>query len=62
MKANVNEGCVACGACVGTCPDVFRFGDDGYAEAYAEISPENEELAKEARDNCPVSVIDIKEA
>lgn len=61
MKARVNEGCIACGACVSLCPDVFRFGEDGYAEAYAEISTENEEFAKSARDNCPVAVIDIEE-
>lgn len=36
MKAQVEDGCVACGACVAACPEVFRFNDDGEAEAYAE--------------------------
>ncbi len=61
MKAIVHEGCIACGACVATCPEVFTFNDDGVAEAYADVTTENEEAAQEARDSCPVSVIDIKE-
>ena len=51
MTAKVNEGCISCGACVAACPEVFRFNDDGVAEAYAEVSPEYEYTAKEARDD-----------
>ena len=61
MKARVNDGCISCGVCVEMCPEVFRFNDDGVAEAYAGVSAEDEESAVEARDNCPVSVIDIEE-
>ncbi|MGF0033527.1 ferredoxin [Bariatricus sp. SGI.154] len=61
MKAKVNDGCISCGACVATCPEVFRFDDDGIAEAYADVTPEYESAAIEARDGCPVSVIDIDE-
>lgn len=60
MKAIVQDGCIACGACVGACPEVFRFDDDGLAEAYADVTSENEADAKDAKDSCPVSVIDIK--
>lgn len=60
MKARVNDGCISCGACVEMCPEVFRFNDDGVAEAYAGVALEDEESAVEARDNCPVSVIDIE--
>lgn len=60
MKAKVREGCIACGACVATCPEVFQFNDEGVAEAYAAVTPDNEEEAMEARDACPVSVIDIE--
>ena len=59
MEAKVNEGCISCGACVDICPEVFRFGDEGTAEAYQSVMPENEETAIEARDSCPVSVIDV---
>lgn len=61
MKARVNDGCISCGACVEMCPEVFHFNDEGVAEAYADVSSEDEEAAVEARDNCPVSVIDIEE-
>lgn len=61
MKAVVNDGCISCGACVAACPEVFRFNDDGLAEAYDDVAPEYEMAAKEARDSCPVSVIDVDE-
>lgn len=61
MTAEVQEGCISCGACVATCPEVFRFNDDGLAEAYAGVAPEYENAAKTARDECPVAVIDINE-
>lgn len=48
------------GACVAACPEVFRFNDDGEAEAYAEVAPEYEYAAEEARDACPVSVISLE--
>ena len=59
MNAKVNEGCMSCGACVATCPEVFRFNDEGVAEAYADVVEENRQAAEEARDSCPVSVIDL---
>lgn len=62
MKARVNEGCIACGACVAACPEVFRFDDDGYAEAYVDVAPEDKNAAEEARDSCPVSVIDLEDS
>ena len=61
MKAKVNDGCISCGACVATCPEVFRFNDYGLAEAYADVLPEDENTAQEARDACPVAVIDIED-
>lgn len=61
MKAIVNDGCISCGACVAACPEVFRFDDNGVAEAYTAVAPEYESTAVEARDSCPVSVIDLKE-
>lgn len=59
MKAVVHDGCIACGLCVSVCPEVFRMGED-MAEAYAEVTKEVEREAKEARDGCPVSVIDLE--
>lgn len=59
MKAVVNDGCIACGLCVSVCPEVFRMGED-MAEAYADVTEKVAEEAREARDGCPVSVIDIE--
>lgn len=62
MKAIVDKsGCISCGVCINTCPEVYRFDGDGAAEAYAEVTAELEERATQARDDCPVSVITIED-
>ena len=33
MKYFVNDGCIGCGLCAGTCPNVFSMSDDGVAVA-----------------------------
>lgn len=61
MKATVNEDCIGCGLCEGTCPEVFSLTDDGVATAIEEDVPEDaEETAQEAADNCPVSAIEVE--
>ena len=42
-------------------PEVFRFDEDGLAEAYAKVTPEHESAAIEAKEECPVAVIMIEE-
>ena len=60
MKATVDQsGCIGCGLCADTCPEVFRMNDEGLAEAYAEVTEENQSSAEDARDSCPTSVITI---
>lgn len=62
MKAVVNkEGCISCGLCVSTCPEVFAFDEDGLAEANGKIDEANYASAESARSSCPVAVIDIIE-
>ena len=62
MKTFINrDGCISCGLCAETCPEVFRMADDGLAEVYVDEVPENvEDSAKEAEDGCPVSVITVE--
>lgn len=60
MKAVINrDGCISCGLCAGTCPEVFRMADDGLAEVYNDIQSDIEDTAEEAAENCPVDVISI---
>ena len=56
MEAKVIDGCISCGACIATCPEVFRFDEDGLAEAYAKVTPEHESAAIEAKEEYRRSV------
>lgn len=62
MKAFIDRsGCIGCGLCAETCPNVFRMADDGLAEVFAEVNDADMESAREACDGCPVSVISLEE-
>ena len=60
MIASVDQrGCIGCGMCEQTVPEVFQL-QSGTAQAISgEVPPHCEEAAKEAAANCPVSVIHI---
>jgi ferredoxin len=62
MKAVIDrDGCIACGLCADTCPEVFRMAEDGLAEAYVdEVPKEQEDAAAEAAEDCPVNVISVE--
>lgn len=62
MKAAIDrDGCISCGLCPDTCPEVFRMDDDGKAEVYVdEVPKEAEDSAQEAAEGCPVSVISVE--
>ena len=61
MKAHVDlETCIGCGLCPSIAPEVFEMRDDGKAhEIVDEVSKENEGVAQESADQCPVSAISI---
>lgn len=62
MKATVDkDGCISCGLCASTCPQVFALDENEIAEVICGEIPESaQEEAMEARDGCPVSVISIE--
>ena len=62
MNAEVDKDtCIGCGACPGTCPEVFKMDDDGLASAYTNPVPSGlEDSAKEAEEGCPVDAITVQ--
>ena len=57
FKVNKDK-CIGCGACVGTCSEIFDFGDDGLATVKEQPNEENMNFAIEAMENCPTSAIE----
>ncbi len=58
MKFSVNDNCIGCGLCAGTCPEVFHMDDGHAAAAPGPVSPALEPSAREAMENCPVNAIE----
>ena len=57
----VNENCIGCGVCAGTCPDVFDLNADGLAEnILGEVPAELVDDAEAAMAACPIGAI-VKE-
>ena len=66
------EGCISCGACWSTCPEVFEQNADdaknqivnqfqvGGNIAEGSIEKNLEECARQAADGCPVQVISVE--
>ena len=54
------DECISCGACVDTCPEVFRMNDDNLAEVYKADGASEEEI-QDAFESCPVSCIQWEE-
>ena len=58
---NINKDkCIGCGACVGTCNEIFDFDDDGLATVKNNPNEGNMNLAIEAMENCPTGAIEKK--
>lgn len=62
MKATLDRsGCISCGLCAETCPEVFQMADDGVAEVHQpDVPADVEDKAVQAQEGCPVSVITVE--
>jgi len=57
MKFTVDqETCIGCGACEGTCPEVFEV-DDVSSVKVSDVPEELQDSALEAEAGCPVDAI-----
>lgn len=62
MKVKIEEGCIGCGLCESTCPNVFELSSEGLSQVISQPQNEDDENgSKEAAMSCPVSVIKISE-
>lgn len=53
------EGCMGCGLCEGTCPNVFCMDEDGKAQVCKQPDESDNSKVQDAADLCPASVIEI---
>lgn len=61
MKVVIDQdGCIGCGLCASTCPEVFKMNDDNIAEVIKQPTEVTSNV-QEAVDGCPVQVISIEE-
>jgi ferredoxin len=61
MKVKIDaEGCIGCGLCVSTCPEVYAMQDDKAVVIVPAVPKEAEDSCKRAVDECPVTVITIE--
>ncbi len=60
-KVTLNRiDCIGCGACVAACPSNWEMQSDGKTKQKKEIIGDSElQCNKEAKESCPVNVIDI---
>jgi len=59
-KVTIEEGCISCGVCEATCPEVFEMPDEAIVKPGVKFDEYADEI-KEAAENCPVEVIIIAE-
>lgn len=62
MRASVDqEGCIGCGMCEQTAPEVFVLEGGKSKVQCDEVAPHLEESVKQAATQCPVLVIHVDE-
>jgi ferredoxin len=55
-KLWIENGCISCGVCVDTAPEVFEMQDVAVVQKGTDFN-QNEDAIKEAAESCPVEVI-----
>jgi ferredoxin len=61
MKAKVDRGlCIGSAMCVATAPDVFELDDEGLSHV-ADPEAGDEDLLREAAEDCPVQAIILED-
>lgn len=60
LKVWIEEGCISCGQCESTCPEVFKLKEKSTVIEGVSYS-DYESQIKDAADNCPVEVIKFSE-
>lgn len=58
-KVTIEEGCISCGVCESTCPEVFEMKDVAVVKAGANFNAVEDKI-KEAAEACPVTVIKVE--
>jgi ferredoxin len=53
------EECLACGACIATCPEFFEMDEDEHKAKSKKAKVEELGCAQDAADNCPAECIHI---
>jgi len=59
-KVIINPGCISCGTCAFTAPEVFEVTDISHVKEAVDLE-KNKERIKEAVRKCPVQVITFEE-
>jgi len=59
MRLTVDQDlCIACGACIDVCPEVFDWNDEGLSHVIVDEVPEDkEDCAREGLESCPTEAI-----
>jgi len=69
MKITINrEECIGCGACEAICPEIFQLAEDGKSAitekyrkshlGHGEVGEEHVQCVENAKESCPVEVIE----
>ena len=58
-KVTIEDGCISCGVCESTCPEVFKMEDIAVILKDADLAA-NEAKIRESAAACPVTVIKVE--